>query len=210
MARVKIGNVYPTHKYLMERCAPAGFGLGGNGELIDIDSLSDIDALTNNGWYAIRASSAITVAGHSFETCLLEISMLTENHGWHILRFPGKTQSLIRYKNNGVFGDWEWDNPPMNPGVEYRTTERWNGQPLYTKLVECGNLPNKESAVFAHGSSAHEMVRCFGKMSSGGTIPYRWNDSYISVSADLTNIHLCTNVDFSSQTCMVQIWYTKK
>lgn len=29
----------------------------------------------------------------------------------------------------------EWANPPMLEGVEYRTTERFNGKPVYRKLV---------------------------------------------------------------------------
>ena len=29
--------------------------------------------------------------------------------------------------------------------------------------------------------------------------------NYLSVSADHTNIHLCTNTDFSTQTCIVQL-----
>lgn len=33
---------------------------------------------------------------------------------------------------NGVV---EWDNPPMLPGVEYRTTKRHNGAAVYTKLL---------------------------------------------------------------------------
>lgn len=36
---------------------------------------------------------------------------------------------------NGVV---EWLNPPMVPGVEYRTTERFDGKAVYTRLVNCG------------------------------------------------------------------------
>lgn len=38
-------------------------------------------------------------------------------------------------------GTWkpiEWVNPPMAFGVEYRTTERHNGHPVYTKMIDCG------------------------------------------------------------------------
>lgn len=33
-------------------------------------------------------------------------------------------------------GSIEFINPPMIPGNEYRTTERYNGLPVYTKLIE--------------------------------------------------------------------------
>ena len=38
-------------------------------------------------------------------------------------------------KRNGTWQPFEWDNPPMEVGVEYRTTERWMGKPVYTKLL---------------------------------------------------------------------------
>lgn len=34
----------------------------------------------------------------------------------------------------------EWVNPPMNFGVEYRTTERYMGKPVYVKVVNCGDF----------------------------------------------------------------------
>lgn len=41
---------------------------------------------------------------------------------------------------NGVVGEWEWVNPPMVLGTEYRTTEWWNGKPVYTKVIYMGAL----------------------------------------------------------------------
>lgn len=34
----------------------------------------------------------------------------------------------------------EWENPPMIPGIEYRTTERWNGKAVWTTLINLGQL----------------------------------------------------------------------
>jgi hypothetical protein len=34
------------------------------------------------------------------------------------------------------WGAWEYVNPPMLEGVEYRTTERYNGKAVYAKLTE--------------------------------------------------------------------------
>lgn len=50
--------------------------------------------------------------------------------------------------------DLEYQNPPMQPGVEYRTTKRHNGQPVYTKLIDFGTLTNADvSAVYIGTSS---------------------------------------------------------
>ena len=48
------------------------------------------------------------------------------------------TEAKRIYKSSGatVKGEWEYVNPPMLPGVEYRTTERWKGKPVYTKLID--------------------------------------------------------------------------
>lgn len=35
---------------------------------------------------------------------------------------------------------WYYDNPPMTDGVEYRTTERYNGRVVYRRLVNMGKL----------------------------------------------------------------------
>ena len=43
-----------------------------------------------------------------------------------------------------INGKTEWLNPPMELGVEYRTTERWLGKVVYTKLFDYGTLPTPE------------------------------------------------------------------
>ncbi len=43
---------------------------------------------------------------------------------------------------NGIV---EYLNPPMSLGVEYRTTERYLGKPVYVKLIDLGSLPNAGS-----------------------------------------------------------------
>ena len=41
----------------------------------------------------------------------------------------------------------EWINPPMVPGVEYRTTDRFNGVPVYTKLISTSFSQGNSSTV---------------------------------------------------------------
>lgn len=56
-----------------------------------------------------------------------------------------------REKRLNVWGDWEHTNPPMELGIEYRTTERYLGKPVYVKLINCGNLPDGTTKEVAHG-----------------------------------------------------------
>lgn len=39
----------------------------------------------------------------------------------------------VLYENN--WRGWEWESPLLYEGIEYRTTEKWMGKPVYTKLV---------------------------------------------------------------------------
>ena len=53
----------------------------------------------------------------------------------------------------------EWLNPPMAVGVEYRTTKRYKGSPVYAKLISFGELgdPNTEFRM-THGVTCTEFT----------------------------------------------------
>lgn len=50
-------------------------------------------------------------------------------------------------------GATEWLEPPLLPGVEYRTARRWGGKPVYAKRVDCGAMPNATVASVGTGIS---------------------------------------------------------
>ena len=209
MAKVLIGNVYPSHAYLMERCAPAGFGLGGNGQLVEISSIAELDSLSNNGWYDIHSSNELTLGGFSFTACVLEISSLSETYGWQIIRLLGKNSTLIRHKNNGVWGEWEWDNPPMELGKEYRTTERWNGKPVYTKLFNFGVSAN--GASIAHGLNPNPIIR-YSAVAGAIPLPHfnTVEPAYqITISVGATDITMACGASRTGLQTYVQVWYIK-
>lgn len=58
-------------------------------------------------------------------------------------------ESIVTMDPNGgmtreIDGEIEYINPPMDPGGEYRTSERWLGKAVYARVVDYGNLPNDE------------------------------------------------------------------
>ena len=57
---------------------------------------------------------------------------------------------LQRTKLNGNWLEWEWVKPPLLYDQEYRTTERFEGKPVYTKLVSLGTLPDTSSKTIPH------------------------------------------------------------
>lgn len=52
------------------------------------------------------------------------------------------TTTVHRFKATSGWGPFEYENPPMALDVEYRTTERCKGKPVYKMLVSCGSMPN--------------------------------------------------------------------
>ena len=72
-----------------------------------------------------------------------------------------------------VDGAVEWFNPPMLLSVEYRTTERYLGKPVYVRLHNFGALPNstfKEDSSPASWS-IDKAICAYGTTSDGITIP---------------------------------------
>lgn len=97
-----------------------------------------------------------------------------------------------------VNGVTEWVNPPMIPGTEYRTTERYNGKAVYTKAVNCGKFPAAgTSASVSHGvSGITQIISCDGFTDYLGlALPY-----YQIVSG---NISIVANVSATKNAIVV-------
>ena len=135
--------------------APDGFGLGANGypNPYTVVTGATIDALNESGlfWYE-DADTPIYPDGYNSGTVgnLLHIHGDT-NHtlAAHQIFYPyypygdagALNISCMRMRTNaGEWQPWEWVNPPMTLGVEYRTTERYLGKPVYVKAVDCGSF----------------------------------------------------------------------
>lgn len=122
--------------------APAGFGLGEATPLIAGNSEAgqyDADLISKSCFFAAKTN---TPTG---DWC----------YGFHVNRIDNKAFQLmtdeltnnkefaIRKKNGGTWGPWEWVNPPMKLGVEYRTTERYNGEAVYVTLNSDGTISKR-------------------------------------------------------------------
>lgn len=112
-------------------------------------------------------------------------------------------------------GTVEWVNPPMAIGVEYRTIERYFGQPVYAKLVDCGAGPNATRKTVSAGIS--NVDRAVSANGSWGvmSIPYEWfsRDSSgaqaITIALNGGSIEIASTVNYSARTIYALIKYTK-
>ena len=150
--------------------APAGYGLGETrGRYCD-----DCNTATEIGFYRLSGESCKNVP--LVAPYLNYGVMFVERRVEFIQQTVTRTNVVIkRYSvdNGSTWSEWEWVNPPMYPGVEYRTTERFNGEPVYAQLFELGETPEDGGEKFVHFDSEgviSHVVRMEGECDGGGYI----------------------------------------
>ena len=121
--------------------APAGYGLGEQ-DSKHLSSTDDLNSANRNGFY----SWALPPSNAPFSNGI----MIVATYDWarkvqYILSAEnGCAVQRIQYGNS--WREFEWVNPPMNIGVEYRTTERYMGYPVYTMCFDAGTGPASGTA----------------------------------------------------------------
>lgn len=192
--------------------APAGYGLGENGGKY----CDDINTATVIGWYYTDASTLNLPDGTGWQYAVLLVERpVSSNYVYQTLTSAcgfAELHKAIRHSVDGgaTWQPWEWINPPMTLGVEYRTTERYLGKPVYTKIFNTGSLSN--GGTFAFKAAAGETVRYTAK-ANGYILPYydsgnidgNWS-IWCNISHNIVTVY--TGSSISSVDCTVQVWYT--
>ena len=119
--------------------APGGFGLGGGAKFLTASD--DLNTIWQAGWYAwdTAPKNAPTVSGNPIAYCSALVLNKGSDYNRHQIVYTLEGYELHRSIAETV-GEWEWVNPPMVSGVEYRTTEQRNGKAVYKKLDTDGLL----------------------------------------------------------------------
>lgn len=111
--------------------APGGFGLGNGSRLLT--NKDDLNTISRNGFYTWTNNPQPKNNPTSWASYMIVIS------GWggnNVRQFVFPINSSDSYlTRQGLTSPWEWVNPPMLEGVEYRTTERFLGKPVYKKIA---------------------------------------------------------------------------
>ena len=150
--------------------APSGYGIG---KLVNYEVTSDTE-IDN-----VLISTIASMEGHSFKRIVLSFKSTTNftNGGGHyytdiyklstnyamitIKSYINDGKTMQRCWYEGALKPWEWVNPPMALGVEYRTTERWKGKAVYKRL---GSYTFTEG--FGDTSTVSNVVVSFGHISA--------------------------------------------
>lgn len=184
--------------------APAGYGLGE----VKAKYVASPDDITGSGFYSSVAPGV--TSGTAWYLCISY-----SDNAKTVLGFNEMSGGLafMRTMKSGVWGEWDWVNPPMMPGVGYRTTERHNGKSVYTKLIDFGALPNADYSSVNIGVNESKVIGVKGLVKSSvytepfppiasatGTAQLSW-----WISGSVLNIK--TQGDMSNYTATVIIKY---
>lgn len=118
--------------------------------------------------------------------------------------------------NTRSWSEWEWENPPMIVGQEYRTTKRYEGKPVYAKYIDCGAMPAGSSSGpmtaqvetgvdhlkvtnwYIYATSGDELCN-FPMISSGEIVADAWLSHsllYLRSWRDYSNYHAHTIIEY--------------
>ena len=179
-----------------------------------------------NGWYLCSPSYTGAPSGHAYigYGTVLTIERASDSCiqvYWSDAspNITGSPLNLVRKCGGTTWSPWEWVNPPMALGVEYRTTERYNGKPVYIKAVYISALPNNaQKAVGLGVTQAIFRPISFGgnAVSSDGSLSYALPSSGNNIAVNDINLqifggsaYIKTNSDYSAYSAIVWVKYYK-
>ena len=194
------------------------YGLGTKGVMLT--SADNLDTIKTNGWYQWSWSDKpANLPSDTGAAYMRSLRVWTTNGIECCQELMDETDSpyhgcmMRRTFYSSAAYPWEWVNPPMIAGIEYRTTERWNGKPVYTQVVSFGALPNNTNKHINHGiSNMNALVSYSAYASTGSTDRVNIIGVYYIVDLRITNttIQVQTNADMSAWTgCYFTLKYTK-
>ena len=135
-------------------------------------------------------------------------AIYTDSTGGYRLRLNGW------YENDEWFHKyWDWENPPLLDGIEYQTTERWNGKPVYVMQVSLGAMPKKTSKEYslpissqiipvsyegyAYNDEAEWPFPVYAAGEIAAYMGYKNDAVYVNATTDLSNFNLRVVVKYT-------------
>lgn len=194
--------------------APGGYGLGDiAGVAISSTVEEGLNTATQNGWYYFGGTgdienrpSLIPDSGYGY----LLVSSRDQQTKLQVFMSEVNNYIAVRKLEAGVWQPWEYINPPMQLGVEYRTTERYLGKPVYCKLVNFGALPNATQKVVKHNiPNVSSVISVYGSAQDQAIVVGAFGMQVTGINADNTNVAIWISADLSNYSAYVAMKYTK-
>lgn len=166
----------------------------------------NVDTCLTNGWYWIKENAqGCPVSG---------APLFVVGAGGKVWQYVFDDQSGSELRRDTVDGGvawnpWEWENPPVADGAEYRTTMRHNGKPVYVKRITVESAPDSAEQVIPHGLGDIVLVKWEGVATDGEHVLALPFLNKFTVGVDRTNITLSTTEDYSGYAVEITLWYCK-
>lgn len=198
--------------------APDGFGLGGNSKLLTSDD--DVNTIGASGWYgwgsdnvpanALTITNATIMRVDAYNSGVKVQTLYGVTDGGDSIMQPIVVRRMIY---GSKIGTWEYVNPPMYLGVEYRTTERYLGKPVYKKLLLFTGAMTEGYSQMAHNiANIANVVGCYAELFDGSSTlstPILDGSNMIIFSAAASTIRKTSVGDYSAYSARILMSYTK-
>lgn len=194
------------------RLMVSGLYLARNEEEIDSSIVSMFNHFEENGCIPHRLQVIQTSLSLKYGLWYVTPYKSGDDSGFVIAIKSYNYGADIMYRSlvDGEWQPWEWANPPMDLGVEYRTTERLMGKVVYTKLIYIGTGPNNtHKNVSAPGRVFRVQGYCELLNVPDISLPYYTADGSIHCGYDAGHIYVNSSFDASLYSVYAQVWYTK-
>ncbi|MBQ3529528.1 MAG: hypothetical protein IJA47_03440 [Oscillospiraceae bacterium] len=167
----------------------------------------NVDTCLANSWYWIKENAqGCPVSG---------APLFVVGANGRIWQYVFDSQSGSELRRDTVDGGatwnpWEWENPPVADGTEYRTTKRYGGKPVYAKNISVENAPDSAEQAIPHGLGDIVPVKWEGVVTDGENVLALPFLNKFTVGVDRTNITLSTTEDYSGYAVEITVWYCKE
>ncbi|MBR4017100.1 MAG: hypothetical protein IKK11_04735 [Oscillospiraceae bacterium] len=173
----------------------------------DAVETDNADTCLANGWYWIKENA---------QGCPINRAPLfvvgAKDCIWQCVFDSQSDSALRRHTADGgtVWDPWEWENPPVADGAEYRTMMRYGGKPVYARRIIVGTAPDSAIAVYPHGLESIVPVGWEGIATDGEAVLPLPFCNHFTVGVDRTNITLSTTENYSGYTVEITLRYCKE
>lgn len=173
----------------------------------DVDSWNDA---IHNGFYASDGDTVDDSLWWGIVISLDENNV--EQHVWRT--YNSTTIECRRSRISGVWNTWEYVFPPMEIGVEYRTTERYKGAPVYKKVVSYTTSASLGTTMLNVDHNINDFNELVAIRARVGTRPM----PVIYSSTEMTSVYSVSSSviqvrgigsDFGADTMYFELSYTK-
>lgn len=195
-------------------CAPRGYGIGEDGGKV----FDDFNVNTKKtGFYqaTTKSTGALNAPGDSFAQ-FKNGTMSVEGRTGTLIHQTASYHEYAarRYTVDGAknWSAWEYENPPMVYGKEYRTVERFMGKPVYAQAFQYGSISGDVKTA-SLGCAITGVVRIEGYLAlddgDGNLI------SYVPLPSSTTEVFVYPNGEFTVTdmniigNASITIYYTK-